>query len=66
VSIGGARADVFKPIVRCAATEVDPATAERDMEIPRALFDHYGHVLCGIYVKVTNAGRVAEGDPAVL
>ncbi len=66
VGIGGARAEVFKPIVRCAATEVDPATGERDMEIPKALFDHFGHVHCGIYVKVTDGGRVAEGDPAVL
>ncbi|MDO8297460.1 MAG: MOSC domain-containing protein [Caulobacter sp.] len=60
--IGGATATVFKPIVRCAATHVDPATAMRDIEVVKALFDHYGHTLCGLYVQTTAAGRVAEGD----
>jgi uncharacterized protein YcbX len=60
--IGGATATVFKPIVRCTATHVDPATAERDIEVVKALFDHYGHTLCGLYVQTTVPGRVAEGD----
>lgn len=66
VSLGGAKAEVFKPITRCAATTVDPVTAARDLQIPKALHDHYGHVFCGIYVKVTESGDVAEGDAAVL
>lgn len=59
---GFARAKVFKPIVRCAATHVDPVTAERDMEIVKALFDNYGHMNCGIYMHVTDSGRVTVGD----
>ncbi len=66
VRIGEVEAEVFKPIVRCAAPDVDPATGERDMEITKALFDGYGHMHCGIYVKVTRGGRIAEGDPASL
>jgi uncharacterized protein YcbX len=66
VRIGGAELEVFKPIVRCAATEVNPASAERDLEVPKALFDHYGHVLCGVYASVLAGGRVAQGDPAEL
>lgn len=66
LTLGGARATVFKPIVRCAATHVDPATAERDMDVVKALFDHYGHTLCGIYAQVTAAGAVSEGDMAEL
>lgn len=62
--LGWARARVFKPIVRCAATEVDPATAERDLETVKALFDNYGHMNCGIYVHVTDSGRIAPGDAA--
>ena len=62
--VGWARAKVYKPIVRCAATEVDPATGVRDQEVVKALFDHYGHMLCGVYVHVTVAGRVAVGDAA--
>lgn len=60
--VGWARAKVYKPIVRCAATEVDPTTAVRDHEVVKALHDHYGHMLCGIYVHVTQGGAVGLGD----
>jgi hypothetical protein len=60
--LGWARAKVFKPIVRCAATEVDPTSAVRDLEVVKALFDNYGHMHCGIYLQVTSAGRVGVGD----
>jgi uncharacterized protein YcbX len=62
LTIGGATAEVLKPIVRCAAIHVDPVTAERDIELVKALFDTYGHMFCGIYLNVTDGGRVAEGD----
>ena len=64
VRIGGAEATLFKPIVRCVATHVDPATGERDMDVVKALFDHFGHLHCGIYVHVTKGGALAEGDAA--
>ena len=60
--VGWAKAKVFKPIVRCAATHVNPTTAERDQEVVKALFDNYGHMFCGIYVQVTAPGRVGLGD----
>ena len=60
--VGWAKAEVFKPIVRCAATHVDPTTAERDLEVTKALFDNYGHLFCGIYVRVTAPGAVGLGD----
>ncbi|MDO9338533.1 MAG: MOSC domain-containing protein [Caulobacter sp.] len=62
LSLGGARATVFKPIVRCAAIDVDPATAERDTDLPASLFSEYGHILCGLYLHVTESGAVAVGD----
>jgi uncharacterized protein YcbX len=62
MKVGEARAEVLKPIVRCAATHVDPVTAERDIDLVKALFDLYGHMFCGIYLKVEQAGAVAEGD----
>ena len=64
--VGEARAEVLKPIVRCAATHVDPVTAERDIEMVKALFDHYGHMLCGIYLRVDEGGAVREGDGVAL
>lgn len=66
LSIGAAKATVFKPIVRCAATMVDPVTAVRDIDVPAELFAHYGHVLCGIYVHITQGGEIAVGDRLAL
>ena len=66
LELGGARARVTKSIVRCAATTVNPATAERDLDIPAALFDAVGQVLCGVYVEVIASGQVREGDAAIL
>ncbi|HEX5377947.1 MAG TPA: MOSC N-terminal beta barrel domain-containing protein [Phenylobacterium sp.] len=60
--VGFARAKVFKPIVRCAATEVDPTTAVRDLEVVKALFDNYGHMFCGVYIQMSSTGRVGLGD----
>lgn len=62
--IGAATAEVYKPITRCVATHVDPATGERDMEVVPALRDLYGHLYCGVYVNVLQAGRVQNGDAA--
>lgn len=60
--LGWARARGFKPIVRCAATDVDPATGHKDQDLTKALFDNYGHMNCGLYVHITAAGRVGLGD----
>lgn len=56
------RLKVVKRIVRCAATEVDPMTAIRDLPIPRVLMDTYGHADCGVYAEVIEGGDVAAGD----
>ena len=66
LSLGAAKATVFKPIVRCAATMVDPTSAARDLDVPTALFEHYGHVLCCVYVHVTDGGPVHQADAADL
>jgi len=60
--LGWAQAEVFKPIVRCAATHVDPTAAERDLDVTKALFESYGHMFCGIYVRVTTGGALSLGD----
>jgi uncharacterized protein YcbX len=67
ISIGSnARLRVVKRIVRCAATEVDPATGIRDLPIPRTILDNYGHTDCGIYAEVIEGGSVAIGDSVVI
>ena len=49
-------------IGRCAATNVDPATGQRDMTVPRDLLRGFGHDDCGIYARVTDGGAVGPGD----
>jgi uncharacterized protein YcbX len=56
------RAKVVKRIVRCPATNVEPGTGVRDLDIPSALRRHLGHADCGIYAEVTAGGAIAPGD----
>lgn len=65
VRLGEVETTVFKPIVRCAAPGVDPATAVRDIDVTAELHGLYGHLLCGIYVQVDAGGTVRAGDQAV-
>ncbi len=57
----GIRLSVEKPIDRCAATNVDPATGQRDMDIPKAMLRSLGHVDCGVYLKIRRGGLLGEG-----
>jgi uncharacterized protein YcbX len=47
---------------RCAATNVDPTTGARDMQIPRTLEATYGHKDFGIYLTAMSSGSIAVGD----
>jgi hypothetical protein len=62
IGLGSARVKVVKRIVRCAATEVDPATGMRDLPIPSTLMQSFGHADCGVYAEVISAGEIAVGD----
>jgi uncharacterized protein YcbX len=57
-----ARLKIIKPIVRCAATNVDPDTGIRDLSIPETLLRRFGHADCGVYGEVVEAGDIARGD----
>jgi uncharacterized protein YcbX len=66
VAIGtGARLKIVKPIVRCAATNVDPDTGIRDLSIPGTLMRSFGHADCGVYGEVVKAGEIAVGDQVI-
>ena len=62
LAVGGVRLKVVKRITRCAAVNVDPELAVRDMEIPNTLMRRLGHNECGIYAEVVEGGTVAVGD----
>lgn len=65
-SIGGVRFRTAKRIVRCAATNVNLETAERDMNIPLTLRKTYGHSDCGIYIDVIEGDTLKVGDTITL
>jgi uncharacterized protein len=62
LEIGNARLKVVKRIVRCAAVNVDPMSAARDLDIPPTLMRRLGHADCGIYAEVIAAGTIGVGD----
>ena len=62
IQLGQARLRGFRRIVRCAATEVNPETAQRDADPMRWLREHFGHGDLGVYAEVIEGGRVAVGD----
>lgn len=62
LGIGNATLEVTKRIDRCAATNVNPLTAERDLNIPKDLQRGYGHIDCGVYARVVKDGTVKVGD----
>lgn len=62
IAIGPVRLEVAKPISRCAATNVNPETGERDLNLPLALQQGFGHPNMGIYARVVEGGPIAVGD----
>lgn len=56
------RLKVTQRIFRCAATNVDPVTAKRDLDVPGTLMRTFGHTDCGIFAEVVTGGLIAEGD----
>jgi uncharacterized protein len=62
ITIGAARLRVISPITRCAATQVNPVTAERDLDIVAALGRAFGHINMGVYAEVVAGGEIAVGD----
>lgn len=62
IKIGGVLLEVVEQIERCAATNVDPATGNRDMNIPVTLQNGFGHRQCGVYARVASDGKITVGD----
>lgn len=60
--IGNVTVSVFDRTVRCEATNVDPATAARDMAIPALLQRTWGRNDFGVYARMTEPGDLGVGD----
>jgi uncharacterized protein len=63
IGIGGTRLKIVRRTKRCAATNVEPETGIRDLNIPQTLAQTFGHADCGVYAQVVGAGEIAVGDP---
>ncbi|WP_291843037.1 MOSC domain-containing protein [Maricaulis sp.] len=66
IRIGGVACRVESRIRRCVATSVNPESGALDTNVPAALFEHYGHMDCGLYLSVLEDGEIAPGDPVSL
>jgi uncharacterized protein YcbX len=62
IKIGNSILEVFKKTQRCAATAVNPDTGIRDINVPKEISSHYGHVDLGVYAKVIKSGSVSLLD----
>jgi GntR family transcriptional regulator/MocR family aminotransferase len=65
VMLGDALFRVDRRNGRCGATNVNPATGARDMDIPGALRRSFGHKDLGVYLLVRKGGKVVIGDRVV-
>ena len=66
LAIDEARLKVTKRIMRCAATDVDPETGVRDLQIPATLMRNFDHADCGIYARVVVGGEIKPGSEVVI
>jgi GntR family transcriptional regulator/MocR family aminotransferase len=66
ISIGDATFRVDRRNGRCSATNVNPATGQRDLDLPGSLRATFGHKDLGIYLVVRDGGKVVMGDPVAV
>ena len=66
LDLGAARLRVISPITRCAATQVNPVSAKRDLDIVAALGRTFGHTNMGVYAEVSAGGEIAVGDALLM
>jgi GntR family transcriptional regulator / MocR family aminotransferase len=65
IKIGEALFRVDRRNGRCGATNVDPETGRRDLDIPGSLRAAFGHKELGIYLLAREGGTVSVGNSVV-
>ncbi|MBO6783489.1 MAG: MOSC domain-containing protein [Alphaproteobacteria bacterium] len=66
ITIGAVPFEVLLRTQRCAATNVNPDTATRDINIPAALQKNWGHADLGVYLRALGGGAIRAGDQIML
>ena len=62
VKLGGAVLQIVAPVGRCAAIDVDPATAIRGPHCLPVMEEQLGHTDLGIFAEIIAPGTVRTGD----
>ncbi len=62
VTMGGVPLRGLAKTPRCGAVNVNPVTAQRDLNLPKAIMQHFGHTDLGAYLEVLNDGTISIGD----
>lgn len=65
-SLGEVRFQGVWPTSRCPATQANPDTGIRDINIPKLLKTNFGHSNLGVYISTQSAGRVSLGDRCII
>ena len=65
IRIGDALFRVDRRNGRCGATNVDPETGRRDLDIPGSLRAAFGHKELGVYLTTREGGSISVGDSVV-
>jgi len=60
--LGDTRMRVDRRNGRCGATNVNPSTGRRDLDLPGSLRAAFGHKDLGVYLVVREGGKLAIGD----
>lgn len=66
IRVGETVMEVQESIDRCAATAVNPDTAERDANPVKELQQHFGHVELGVFAAVVQGGEIKPDDEIAL
>ena len=66
LKIGETILGVFRRTQRCAATNVNPENAIRDVNIPYEIKKHFGHLDLGVYAKVKKTGIISVNDELII
>lgn len=62
IMVGTARLRIVAPVGRCAAIDVDPATAKRGQNTLSIMQDVFGHTDLGVFAEILSLGTARTGD----
>jgi len=65
IEIGGVRLRGLARTPRCGAVNVNPQTAVRDENLPKAIMQNFGHTDLGVFMEVLDDGDIVAGDTVV-